>query len=82
MFQSSSITLKNLIDNFCFKWKTNETIWPLADSRIFQEFSNRIPRSLWSLSSTIFDSNILNEERFIDRNTTCNLRAGLFPEEV
>ena len=79
--QSSSKMMKKLIENFCFKWQSNETIWPISD-RIIQEFSNRIPQLSWSISPTIFKSMILTEETFIERNTTCNLRVGLFPSEV
>ncbi|XP_075585149.1 uncharacterized protein LOC124494797 [Dermatophagoides farinae] len=79
--QSSSKMMKKLIENFCFKWQSNETIWPISD-RIIQEFSNRIPQLSWSISPAIFKSMILTEETFIERNTTCNLRVGLFPSEL
>ncbi|OTF77351.1 hypothetical protein BLA29_000906 [Euroglyphus maynei] len=75
----NAMLLKELIDNFCFKWKPNETIWPLNE-QILEEFSDQLP---WIISSKIFKLIKLNEEKFIERNTTtCNLRVGLFPDEL
>lgn len=72
-------TLPKLINDFCFQMDLNETIWPLDNS-----INNSIP----TLSSSIlwsFATNFKNlakiERENVDRNTSCNLRIGLFPNE-
>ena len=71
--------LPKLINDFCFKMDLNETIWPL-DISLYN--SMPVISSTISFSMSSFQNFAQIEREKVDRNTSCNLRAGLFPNEV
>ncbi|XP_075585152.1 uncharacterized protein LOC142597365 isoform X2 [Dermatophagoides farinae] len=71
--------LPKLINDFCFKMDLNETIWPL-DISLYNSMPVISSTISWSMSS--FQNFAQIEREKVDRNTSCNLRAGLFPNEI